>query len=92
MSKKKVRRKQMDIYYQVLGADQDSSQDEIKSQYRFLVQAWHPDRFSEDNRKEKAERKLKEINKAYDVLGDGALQVGLVLQALYDGITLFDFE
>lgn len=60
----------MENYYKVLEVDQDSSLDEIKSQYRFLVKAWHPDRFSKDDQKKKAERKLKEINKAYNVLSD----------------------
>jgi DnaJ domain len=42
---------------------------EIKEAYRDLVKVWHPDRFGTDARlREKAEDKLKEINKAYRVL------------------------
>jgi curved DNA-binding protein CbpA len=42
---------------------------EIKEAYRDLVKVWHPDRFGSDARlREKAEDKLKEINKAYRVL------------------------
>jgi hypothetical protein len=42
---------------------------EIKEAYRDLVKVWHPDRFGSDARlRQKAEDKLKEINKAYLVL------------------------
>jgi DnaJ domain len=42
---------------------------EIKEAYRDLVKVWHPDRFGSDPRlRQKAEEKLKEINKAYLVL------------------------
>jgi hypothetical protein len=42
---------------------------EIKDAYRDLVKVWHPDRFGSDARlRQKAENKLKEINKAYRVL------------------------
>jgi hypothetical protein len=42
---------------------------EIKEAYRDLVKVWHPDRFGSDPRlREKAEDKLKQINKAYLVL------------------------
>lgn len=46
----------------------DASQDIIKEQYRFLVQAWHPDKFPNPVQKLKAEEKLKEINVAYEIL------------------------
>jgi hypothetical protein len=42
---------------------------EIKEAYRDLVKVWHPDRFGSDPRlRQKAEDKLKQINKAYQVL------------------------
>jgi hypothetical protein len=42
---------------------------DIKEAYRDLVKVWHPDRFGSDARlRQKAEDKLKEINKAYRVL------------------------
>src|SRR6266566_1359822 len=42
---------------------------EIKEAYRDLVKVWHPDRFGSDARlRQKAEEKLKQINKAYLVL------------------------
>jgi len=42
---------------------------EIKEAYRDLVKVWHPDRFGSDARlRQKAEGKLKQINRAYLVL------------------------
>jgi hypothetical protein len=53
-------------YYQVLGVSQNASGSEIKSAYRKLVRRFHPD-ISKDS---DADRKIKEINEAYDVLSD----------------------
>lgn len=55
-------------YYQILEVAQDASGEKIKEQYLFLVQAWHPDKFSKADQKARAEEKIKEINTAYDVL------------------------
>jgi curved DNA-binding protein CbpA len=60
----------MKDYYKVLEVSQYASLDEIKQQYRFLVHAWHPDKFPNPSQKDKAETKLKEINEAYDVIGN----------------------
>jgi len=53
-------------YYAALGVARDASQDEIKRAYRKLAQKYHPDR----NKSAEAEDKFKEINEAYEVLGD----------------------
>jgi len=46
---------------------------EIKEAYRDLVKVWHPDRFGSDPRlRQKAEDKLKLINRAYQVLESGS--------------------
>jgi hypothetical protein len=46
---------------------------EIKEAYRDMVKVWHPDRFGSDPRlRQKAEEKLKQINKAYQVLESGS--------------------
>lgn len=50
-------------YYSILGVDRSSSPDEIKSAYRKLAMKHHPDRGGD-------EKKFKEINEAYDTLGD----------------------
>ncbi|OJW82548.1 MAG: molecular chaperone DnaJ [Bacteroidetes bacterium 46-16] len=54
-------------YYKVLGVDKKASQDEIKKVYRKLAVKYHPDKNPENKQ---AEEKFKEINEAYDVLGD----------------------
>jgi curved DNA-binding protein len=54
-------------YYQVLGVDKNASQEEIKKAYRKLAKKFHPDT---NQRNIKAEEKFKEINEAYEVLGE----------------------
>ena len=56
-------------YYKVLGVDKKASQDDIKKTYRKLAVKYHPDKNPGDK---KSEEKFKEINEAYDVLGDAA--------------------
>lgn len=53
-------------YYSILGVDKNASDDEIKSAYRRLAKKYHPDL----NKTEEAAEKFKEINEAYEVLGD----------------------
>lgn len=55
-------------YYEVLGVEKSSSEQEIKKAYRKLARKFHPDR-NKDNQKE-AEEKFKEISEAYEVLID----------------------
>lgn len=53
--------------YQLLGVSSNASTAEIKQAYRDLVEVWHPDRFSHNERlRKKAEEMLKLINAAYD--------------------------
>jgi DnaJ-class molecular chaperone len=52
--------------FDILELDYDASLEEAKQAYKDIVNVWHPDRFSHSPRlKEKAEKKLKEINVAY---------------------------
>lgn len=56
-------------YYQVLGVDRNASDDEIRKAFRTLARKYHPD-VAKDKRG--AEEKFKQINEAYEVLGDAA--------------------
>ncbi len=53
-------------YYETLGIKREASEAEIKSAYRKLARKYHPD----VNKTKEAEEKFKEINEAYEVLGD----------------------
>ncbi len=53
-------------YYKILGIDKNASYDEIKKAYRRLAAKYHPDK----NKSPDAEKKFKEIQKAYEVLSD----------------------
>lgn len=53
-------------YYEVLGVTKESSNDEIKKQYRKLALKFHPDR----NKSSDAAEHFKEISEAYAVLSD----------------------
>ena len=52
--------------YKVLGVSPDASDEEIQKAYRRLVKKYHPDVNPGD---ESAERKMREINAAYDQSG-----------------------
>src|SRR5438270_3013688 len=56
-------------YYKTLGVAREASQDDIRKAFRKLAREYHPD-VAKD--KKKAEEKFKEINEAYEVLGDAA--------------------
>lgn len=50
-------------YYQILGVSKTASEDEIKKAFRRLAHEHHPDKGGED-------KKFKDINEAYQILGD----------------------
>jgi len=54
-------------FYRVLGVSRDASDDAIKKAYRKLVFQHHPDRNPDSTQ---AESKIREINEAYEVVGD----------------------
>ena len=53
-------------YYEILGVSKDASAQTIKSAYRKLARKYHPD----VNKAPDAQAKFKDINEAYEVLGD----------------------
>jgi DnaJ-class molecular chaperone len=54
-------------YYAVLGVDKSASENDIRKAYRRLAKQYHPDTHPGDKA---ADKKFKEINEAYEVLGD----------------------
>jgi len=54
-------------YYQILGVDKGADEDAVRKAFRKLARKYHPD-VAKD--KDSAEAKFKEINEAYEVLGD----------------------
>ena len=55
-------------YYEVLGVERSSSEEEIKRAYRKLAVKFHPDKNPDDPH---AEEKFKELGEAYEVLMNG---------------------
>lgn len=53
--------------YEILGVGKSATADEIKRAYRKLAKQYHPDRNPGDKQ---AEQRFKEVQAAYDVLGD----------------------
>jgi len=56
-------------YYEILGVPRSASDAEVKKSFRKLAREFHPD-VAKD--KKRAEEKFKEVNEAYEVLGDPA--------------------
>ena len=54
-------------YYKILGVERNAAEKDIKRAYRKLAVQYHPDKNPGDAR---AEERFKEINEAYEVLGD----------------------
>ena len=54
-------------YYEVLGLQKGASENDIKRAYKRLASKHHPDK---NQGSKEAEEKFKEINEAYEVLGD----------------------
>ena len=55
-------------YYAILGVPKTAAEKDIKSAYRKLARKWHPDQ--NPTKQHEAEEKFKDIQEAYEVLGD----------------------
>jgi len=55
-------------YYAILGVGRNATESEIKKAYRKLAMKYHPDR--NPGKEKEANERFKQINEAYEVLGD----------------------
>jgi curved DNA-binding protein CbpA len=62
----------MSDFYNILGVSADVPLEEIKRRYRFLAQAYHPDKFASERHRSDASEAFKRINEAFQTLGDSA--------------------
>jgi DnaJ-class molecular chaperone len=59
----------LEDYYTILGVGRDSSIRQIKQTYKRLAKEWHPGLHPQDP---SCRTRIREINEAYEVLGDPA--------------------
>lgn len=57
--------------YEVLGVPRSATQEQVKAAYRELAKKYHPDRFIDSPLAENANKKMQEINEAYDAIISG---------------------
>ena len=57
-------------HYLVLGIRPDATQDEVHDAWRFAVQVYHPDRFTDPALRDRADEMTRRVNAAWQVLGD----------------------
>ncbi|MCJ1461889.1 hypothetical protein MMC07_000488 [Pseudocyphellaria aurata] len=70
-----LKRSKSKDYYKVLNVDKDADERTIKRQYRAMTKKFHPDKTAAQGvPKEQAEKKMADINEAYEVLSDPELR------------------
>lgn len=74
----------MNTLYEVLEVSENASAEVIEKAYKVLVKKYHPDLQSPENRLA-SEKKMKEINEAYDILGDEAKEDSTMKNYLLKG-------
>lgn len=57
--------------YEVLGVSPDADEETIKKAYRELVKKYHPDKYVNSPMADVASEKMKEVNRAYDMITKG---------------------
>jgi DnaJ domain len=68
------KRQSMVDYYKLLGVSRSASTRQIKKAYRKKAQEWHPDKYKGDLGKDAVQKKMAQINLAYEVLGNDELR------------------
>lgn len=61
-------------YYAILNVGTDASTEEVKNAYKKIVLVFHPDKFSDQEKRDAAQRKFLSIQRAHEVLSDPALR------------------
>ena len=76
-------------YYEVLGVDRNSSNDDIKKAYRKKAIALHPDKQQgkTDEEKKIAEEEFKEVAEAYEVLSNPCGYMPLLANLIISSLT-----
>lgn len=82
-------------YYEILDVPYTATKSEITRSYRRLIRAAHPDRFSDESQRHKAEERAKLLNAAYSVLSrpelrrdyDSTVRTRLINDALFQRYT-----
>jgi DnaJ-class molecular chaperone len=74
--------------YETLGISKNAGASDIKKAYRTLSFKFHPDR----NQSSEAVDKIREINEAYDILGDQNKRTHYDLEQKLGGGHMFDFQ
>lgn len=64
----------MKNYYEILEVNPNASAEVIEKAYKVLAKKYHPDLQLDVRKRAQAEKKLKELNEAYDVLSDQLLK------------------
>jgi curved DNA-binding protein CbpA len=59
-----------DDHYATLGLEPDAEAAQVREAWRFLLAAFHPDRFRDPAQRERAQEITKRVNAAWQVLGD----------------------
>ncbi|WNE40343.1 MAG: Chaperone protein DnaJ [Mycoplasmataceae bacterium] len=59
-------------FYQILEVNENATFEDVKKSYRKLATQWHPDKWANKTigEREQANKKMQELNEAYEVLGD----------------------
>ena len=64
-------------YYKILGIPRTASKAEVKKAYRDKARAFHPDKQLTEDDRSKSEKRMIEINQAYEIVyDDGTSQTG----------------